>query len=83
MEMRANHEVSAPTAEFSWHAPAMIQRTGHVRTILRRLRSFPVIVILGPRQIGKTTLAQQVAKAHRGAAHRPDLENPADLNRLM
>ena len=61
----------------------MIQRTGHVRTILRRLRSFPVVGMLGPRQIGKTTLAQQVAKGYGGAAHRLDLENPADLNRLM
>ena len=61
----------------------MIQRTGHVRTILRRLRSFPVVGILGPRQVGKTTLARQVAKGYKGTAQRLDLENPADLNRLM
>ena len=61
----------------------MIQRTGHVRTILRRLRSFPVVGILGPRQVGKTTLARQVAKGYKGMAQRLDLENPADLNRLM
>ena len=60
----------------------MIQRTGHIRTILQRLRSFPVVGLLGPRQIGKTTLAQQVAKGYKGAAHWLDLENPADLNRL-
>ena len=61
----------------------MIQRTGHIRTILRRLRSFPVVGILGPRQVGKTTLARQVAKGYKGTAQRLDLENPADLNRLM
>ena len=61
----------------------MIQRTGHVRTILQRLRAFPVVGILGPRQIGKTTLARQVAKGYKGVVHRLDLENPADLNRLM
>ena len=60
----------------------MIQRAGHVRTVLQRLRSFPVVGILGPRQIGKTTLARQVAKGYKGAAQRLDLENPADLNRL-
>lgn len=61
----------------------MLRRTEHVRAILRRLRSFPVVAILGPRQIGKTVLARQVAQARSGVAHRLDLENPADLNRLI
>ncbi len=61
----------------------MIERTDHVRTILRLLRAFPVVAILGPRQIGKTTLAQQVARAHGARTHRLDLEHPADLNRLL
>ncbi len=60
----------------------MIPRTVHVGAILDRLRSFPVVAILGPRQIGKTTLAGQVARRYAGAAHRLDLEDPADLNRL-
>ena len=47
---------------------SMIRRAGHVRAILRRLRSFPVVAILGPRQIGKTTLALQVAGEHAGRA---------------
>jgi hypothetical protein len=41
------------------------------------------VAILGPRQIGKTTLAGQVARQFHGTTHRLDLENPADLNRLM
>ncbi len=61
----------------------MIPRTVHVGAVLDRLRSFPVVAILGPRQIGKTTLAGQVARSYAGAAHRLDLEDPADLNRLM
>ena len=61
----------------------MIPRTAHVGAILDRLRSFPVVTILGPRQIGKTTLAGQVARRYAGTAHRLDLEDPADLNRLM
>ena len=62
---------------------AMISRRVHVNAILERLSSFPVVAILGPRQIGKTTLARQVARASSGPAHRLDLENPADLNRLL
>ncbi|MDE2907230.1 MAG: ATP-binding protein [Acidobacteriota bacterium] len=61
----------------------MIERTGHVRTIRQRLRAFPVVAILGPRQIGKTTLARQVTEAHAGPTHHLDLEHPADLNRLL
>ena len=38
--------------------------------------------ILGPRQVGKTTLARQVMKDHAGKATVFDLEDPADLARL-
>ena len=62
---------------------AMIRRDGHVGAIRRLLRSFSVVGILGPRQIGKTTLARQVIQAHAGPAHRLDLEDPADLHRLL
>ena len=61
----------------------MIRRVTHVRALLQRLSAFPVVVILGPRQIGKTTLARQVADEHDDPAQRLDLENPADLNRLL
>lgn len=61
---------------------AVIERTTHVRTVLRRLKTNPVVVILGARQIGKTTLAGQVAEAYGRTVHRFDLEDPADLARL-
>ena len=61
----------------------MIRRAAHIRALLQRLGAFPVVVILGPRQIGKTTLARQVADEHAGPVHRLDLENPVDLNRLL
>ncbi len=61
----------------------MIPRKEHVDAILELLRAFPAVAILGPRQIGKTTLARQVARQYRGPRHRLDLENPADLNRLL
>ena len=61
---------------------SMILRTQHVVTLLQRLRVFPVVAILGPRQIGKTTLALQAGQEYPGPIHRLDLERPADLNRL-
>ena len=61
----------------------MIRRAMHIRALLQRLGAFPVVAILGPRQIGKTTLARQVADEYRGPVQRLDLENPADLNRLL
>lgn len=41
----------------------------------------PAVAILGPRQVGKTTLARRVAGTHPGALYL-DLENAADLARL-
>ena len=61
----------------------MIPRPAHAEAILSRLQAFSAVAILGPRQIGKTTLAGQVARRFDGPAHRLDLEHPADLNRLM
>ena len=60
----------------------MIRRKQHIDAVLKRLRAFPVVGILGPRQIGKTTLARQVGQAYSGTTHWLDLESPADLNRL-
>jgi len=60
----------------------MIERSAHLKTLLRRLKTNPVVAILGARQIGKTTLAGQVAEAYGRAFHRFDLEDPADLARL-
>jgi len=37
---------------------------------------------LGPRQIGKTTLARQVAERYHTQTHHFDLEDPAALSRL-
>ncbi len=61
----------------------MIPRTAHVDNILDRLNLFPAVAILGPRQVGKTTLSEQTAAAFNGPSQRFDLENPRDLNRLL
>ena len=61
---------------------AMIARPEHVSAVLRRLRNFPVVAILGARQIGKTTLATLVSKEYKREVHRFDLEDPGDLASL-
>lgn len=48
----------------------------------RRLRLFPAVAVLGPRQVGKTTLAADFAARFRGPVARFDLENPRDRARL-
>ena len=45
-----------------------------------RLRQFPAVALLGPRQVGKTTLARLTASATDSLYL--DLENPADLEKL-
>ena len=49
-------------------------------TVAARLRQFPAVALIGPRQVGKTTLAWSLA----GPADRVylDLEDPADLAKL-
>jgi uncharacterized protein len=60
----------------------MIERAIRAR-VETALEEFPVVGLLGPRQVGKTTLAQEIA-AGRGAAHARylDLETTADRARL-
>jgi uncharacterized protein len=58
--------------------------------IARRLRDsidahlarMPAVVLLGPRQVGKTTLARAIAADRKGDAVYLDMERPADLRRL-
>ena len=54
-----------------------------------RLRLFPAVALLGPRQVGKTTLARAIAETERGRGKGfrktglyLDLESPADQERL-
>jgi len=54
----------------------------HVSAVGAALRRAPVVAILGARQVGKTTLALQVAARRRGAVTRFDLEDPTVLARL-
>jgi uncharacterized protein len=60
----------------------MIDRKTHCEEVGALLRDFPVVAILGARQVGKSTLAMQIMARHHGGAERFDLEDPADLARL-
>ncbi|MDZ4772471.1 MAG: ATP-binding protein [Planctomycetota bacterium] len=53
-----------------------------IAAIRERLRLNPIVGLLGARQVGKTTLALQVARASRLKTHVFDLEDPDDLARL-
>ncbi len=63
----------------------MVERAGYLRLLRNRLRSFPAVAILGPRQAGKSTLAREFARTARTRKRVVtfDLERPSDLNRLM
>ncbi len=50
--------------------------------ISKLLKAFPAVCILGPRQVGKTTLAKTIAARFKKPALYLDLENPLDRRRL-
>ncbi len=55
---------------------------GLLQHLKRLLRQFPVVAILGARQVGKTTLAKLLLDERSGPVELFDLEDPADLARL-
>ncbi len=59
-----------------------IPRKHHLARVRLLLDEFPVVALLGARQVGKTTLARQLAAAHTEPVAWFDLEDPADLARL-
>lgn len=58
-----------------------VQRTKMVEEVHTLVGQFPIVAIVGPRQVGKTTLARQIGTAFDNV-HTFDLEDPADLARL-
>ncbi len=59
----------------------MIKRTAK-REIMDLLDEFPAVGILGPRQIGKTTIADEIAASKKRDVIYLDLENQADRNKV-
>jgi uncharacterized protein len=59
-----------------------ITRTPHLDEVEASLRRSPIVALLGARQVGKTTLARQVAARLGADTTHFDLEDPQDLARL-
>lgn len=60
-----------------------MKRTAYLEEIKLLLKIHPICAILGPRQVGKTTLAKMYAeKEYLDKTYFFDLENPIDLARL-
>ena len=59
----------------------MLPRIEHRRGVEELLEDGPIVALIGARQVGKTTLAKEIA-ARRSPAHLFDLESSADLARL-
>lgn len=60
----------------------MIERDGHVRALRRLFSVNSVVVLLGPRGAGKTTLAREFAHRSRSNSYLFDLGSAADRARL-
>lgn len=60
----------------------MIPRSAHLQQLTDRLANFPVVAMLGPRQVGKTTLARQLEAQWPGPVKHFDLEDLDDQARL-
>lgn len=58
----------------------MINRNIEIE-ILKSLNQFPVVGIIGSRQVGKTTLAKKIQKTFKSSIYL-DLELPSDFNKL-
>ncbi len=61
----------------------MIQRESPLKHLRTLLAEFPVVGLIGARQVGKTTLARQLVASFEGSVAHFDLENPRDLGRLQ
>ncbi len=60
----------------------MIDRIRERKSLAELLRRYPIVGIVGARQVGKTTLARDVCRAMRNRPTYFDLENPDHLARL-
>ena len=54
----------------------LIERTHHIHQLLDVLHDYPVVAILGARQVGKTTLSRQLVQ------HLPEPAHPLQSKRL-
>lgn len=55
--------------------PALVPRTRLLQCIQQELKDYPVVAVLGPGQVGKTTLARQIASGTEKPTTQFDLES--------
>ena len=60
----------------------MVRRSRHEARLRRLLSQFPVVGLVGARQVGKTTLARDLAAREKGRVTFFDLEDPTDEARF-
>lgn len=60
----------------------MVERLREIERLRRLIKRYPVVGIIGARQVGKTTLARSLISRIKDTASYFDLENPEDLARL-
>lgn len=61
----------------------MVARPRHLERLAWLFQTFPVVAILGARQVGKTTLARDFGASWQGPVTHLDLERAADLALLV
>lgn len=59
-----------------------MERPRYLDNIKTSFKSHPIVALLGPRQVGKSTLSNLFSKAFKKQVHFFDLEDPTDLARL-
>ncbi len=57
----------------------LIKREAHLANLKSLIRQFPVVALIGARQVGKTTLAQMLTRQWKEKTHFFELESPLDL----
>ncbi len=60
----------------------MIERKTHLANTKKLIRQFPVVALIGARQVGKTTLAKMLMQQWSEETHHFDLESPLDLAQI-
>ena len=60
----------------------MLGRRQDLATIRSLLKLYPVVAILGARQVGKTTVARELSRARNPGSTLFDLENSRDAGKL-
>ena len=58
-----------------------INRESYINKINLLLKEMPVVALIGPRQVGKTTLARMIATEYSEVTFF-DLENPVSLSKF-